>query len=288
MVSNGSSTLRVCAVNVWKNFDLRAGLVRFLLEKAFGTFLAVEDEDQADLVLTSVFPHHAPKFPEKSVALIWENVRPNYQFYARSISCDFDSYGGRNCRAPTWYAQVDWEGRMTPRTSRYERRLGVEELMAPREPPKAFRPSFCCYVSRRPHPHRDMAVEALSAIDPVEQFGNVANRPIEYSKYDLLPTYRFNICFENSIFPGYYTEKLIHAWGGGCVPLYWSDPWYSVDFNPKAVVNRMSFPTLEDFVEHVRQINDSRDRIAEIVSEPLLLRPPPIDKVVSFLRDVVD
>jgi hypothetical protein len=119
-------------------------------------------------------------------------------------------------------------------------------------------------------------------------YGNVANRPLRSSKYELLRRYRFNLCFENSIFPGYYTEKPFHAWVGGCVPLYYSDNWYSSDFNPKAMINRINFSSLDAFVEHVALVNKSRSALNEIFDQPLLTARPTLDPAIDFLRKARD
>ena len=126
----------------------------------------------------------------------------------------------------------------------YEQPVDIETLMKPHEHVEPPRPKFCCFVSRYRESHRALAVEALSRIAPIDVLGNVIGRPLRRSKYDVLRQYRFNVCFENSIFPGYYTEKIIHAWAAGCIPLYWSDPHFGADFNTKSIVNRIDFPIL--------------------------------------------
>jgi alpha(1,3/1,4) fucosyltransferase len=40
-------------------------------------------------------------------------------------------------------------------------------------------------------------------------------------KINFLSDYFFNICPENSWYPGYTTEKLYHAMISGCIPIYW-------------------------------------------------------------------
>jgi hypothetical protein len=103
---------RICAVNFWPGFSLETGLVKYLFDRALESFFVAASEKEADIVLTSVFPKHArlyryipvpqkwPLFPEKTIVIVWENQRPNYRKYRFSLSSDFDSYGGRNCRVP--------------------------------------------------------------------------------------------------------------------------------------------------------------------------------------------
>lgn len=286
---SNQSSVAICAVNVWPSFSLSEGLIGYLAQEAFGAVHMVAEERDADIVLTSVFPHEAPKHPEKSIAFIWENVRPNYELYRFSISSDFDSYDGRNCRVPVWYGQINWSDAFRPTESRaynhnYEAPLTLDLLLRPHERIEPARDKFCCFVSRYREAHRAFAVEALSRIEPLDIFGGVSGEPLCRSKYEILPDYRFNLCFENSIFPGYYTEKIVHAWGAGCIPLYWSDPWFTADFNPRAMINRIDFPSLEAFVAYVAEVDTSPQRRAAFLREPLLLSRPSLDGAVDFLR----
>ena len=130
-----------------------------------------------------------------------------------------------------------------------------------------------------------LAAKSLSKISPVDIYGNVAKRPLRGSKLDLFKQYRFALCFENSIFPGYYTEKPVHAWAGGCVPLYFSDRFADRDFNPAAIVNRIEFATLDEFRQHVARLDASQDAQAEIMSRPLLRERPSLDPAIGFLRE---
>ena len=68
----------ISATNFWPGFSLEQGFLPYLLREAFGSFHIADRLRRADLILTSVFPHAPSKFPEKTVAVIWENVRPDY------------------------------------------------------------------------------------------------------------------------------------------------------------------------------------------------------------------
>lgn len=43
-------------------------------------------------------------------------------------------------------------------------------------------------------------------------------------KFITLKNYKFSICFENAIFGGWITEKIIDSLFAGCVPVYWGAP----------------------------------------------------------------
>ena len=233
-----------------------------------------------------------PSYPEKTIALIWENQRPDYRRYRFSFSSDFDSYGGRNCRLPVWYAHIRWPGLIPEGLRRdlkashgFEPPVELDSLLQPRPAPSAAdRELFCCLVARNPEAHRMMCAERLSKIGRVDLFGAIAGKPVRRSKNEILAPYRFNLCFENSIFPGYYTEKPLQAWVAGCIPLYYSDRWCSLDVNPKAMINRMDFISIDEFVRHVASINASPEAMKELYDQPLFTKRPTLDPAIKFLK----
>lgn len=286
-----ASGLKVCAVNQWRGFTFE-GITRWLLERATGgPLVVVEREDDADLAIAGIFTRQPPKHPRKTILISFENGRPDYNSCRYSLCSDFDSYGGRNHRLPAWYGYLGWPGLVARRfrpnelNHGHEPLIDIDTLSLPRPGLVASgRPQFCALVAGNPEPHRLLAAERLGDIGRVDLFGNVANRPLRRSKIEALQDYRFNLCFENSAYPGYYTEKLLHAWAAGCVPLYYSDPWYARDFNQRALINRIDFASLDDFARHVAKIARSPAAIEDIVREPLLLERPDIEPAIAFLR----
>jgi alpha(1,3/1,4) fucosyltransferase len=294
--------IKLYALNFWPGFSLEFGFVHYLFTRALGAFEIAKTEKEADVVLVSLFPRFqrlrgllpslvrdAPETPERSIGILWENQRPDYGKYAYSISSDFDSYGGRNIRVPFWYSQIQWPDMLADKPhhrawSGFEPLVSLDALTKPRVSSSCKeREQFCCFVAANREPHRLLTINALSRISQVDLYGPISGRAFKGSKYDLLRTYRFNLCFENSIFPGYYTEKMLQAWVGGCVPLYYSDPWYSVDFNPKAAINRIHSRSLDEFVERVATVSRSPDAFEEMFRQPLLTEEPRLDDAVEFL-----
>jgi hypothetical protein len=287
------TSISIFAANFWPSFSLGSdgsGFVNYLLKQAFGSFAVAPNEESADIVVSSMFHAKRLLHPERNIGFIWENIRPNYDFMAYSISSDFDSYDGRNCRVPYWYLQLQWPGLAADPSVPADNNHGFEplvdigSLLRPR-PPRTLSESdlFCCFVSGNAEPHRMLAAKRLMAVGHVDLFGNIG-KPLRMSKYDILPHYRFNLCFENSIFPGYYTEKVLQAWAGGCVPLYYSDVWYSADFNTKAVINRIDFRSLDEFANYVSQVNSSSSAFNQLYEQPLLTQRPSLEPVIEFLK----
>jgi FkbM family methyltransferase len=288
-IASLSKTLKVAVTNFWSGFSIESGFFKHLLDLAFESWSLEERASEADVVLTSVFPHAPAADPRKTIAVIWENIRPNYRLYGYSLSSDPDHYGHRNFRLPLWLTEIAWSADRV-RWSKsgaichgHEPLLDLATLTRPRTG-LVKRPKFCAFVAANPEPHRIMAAEALSRVAPVEAYGPITGRIETRSKYEILADHAFSMCFENSLFPGYHTEKLPQAWAAGGIPLYFGDLSVERDFNPSAFLNRCAFPSLDAFVAEVAAVRADPERYERMWSQPLLLGEPSLAPAVDFLR----
>ena len=281
-------TLHITYTNFWPTFSLENGLVQYLFDLAFEyDWKVTRDLKDADIILTSVFPHAPSPYPEKTIALIWENMRPDYRGYRFSISSDFDDYGGRNVRCPVWYSQIEWDKDMIlPPPSgggghNREPLVPLSTLLLPRTAPYKKREKFCAHVASNYEPFRMMAAQALGA----DIYGGITGKPDPRSKFEILADYTFSVCFENSMFPGYYTEKALHAWVAGTIPLYFSDDRFVEDFNEDAVINRSEFLTMNSFINDIKRVQEEPIALEWIWRQPLLKMTPSLDPIVAFLKE---
>lgn len=67
-------------------------------------------------------------------------------------------------------------------------------------------------------------------------------RGIVKNKWDVLPRYRFSLCYENvREEPGYVTEKIFDCMRAGCVPIYWGAPNITDYVAAEAFIDRRRF-----------------------------------------------
>jgi len=184
----------------------------------------VTSPSEADVIIYTIFGNEHRMYNCKKIFFSGENLRPNYDECDYSITYDFDDYGGKNVRIPLWVHYIDWF-----RVGSYDN----PEYLIPEEylytenkfsiKPKS---KFCSAVYSNPIGNRNEVSNILSSYKMVERFGKVHDNKLpdgERYKMDIISDYKFNICFENSIHPGYYTEKLLHAKVAGCIPIYYAD-----------------------------------------------------------------
>lgn len=93
------------------------------------------------------------------------------------------------------------------------------------------------------------------------------------SKTETLRQYKFAFCFENSIFPGYVTEKIFDVMFAGCVPVYNGAPDIK-DFVPKNcfldVRDFKNYDQLAVFLENMTETeyNQYVDNIKKYLTSP--------------------
>jgi hypothetical protein len=151
-------------------------------------------------------------------------------------------------RFPLWLMFLNWFSpqphlQRNPNSLPWKWALGAERGAEERD--------FCAFVVSNPtNPVRNAAFETVNAYKPVASGGAYKNNiggPIyhlyggggggDVAKHAFLKKHRFCICYENSMAPGYVTEKLLHAKLAGCVPLYWGPKEAADDFDPDGFVN---------------------------------------------------
>ncbi|MSU54324.1 MAG: hypothetical protein EXS48_00590 [Candidatus Staskawiczbacteria bacterium] len=69
--------------------------------------------------------------------------------------------------------------------------------------------------------------------------------------------YRFAVCYENSAFSNYITEKIFDCFFGGCVPIYLGAGNISEHIPAGTFVDKRNFDTYEDLYAYIKNMPDS-------------------------------
>jgi hypothetical protein len=314
-------SLRVSFRGFWSGFD-PSDFFLPLVESAVGRApLRVEPWGPCDLEFVGRFPEAAPvaalpvrlgrrvsrlwttthEFGTRPPAVpspqarasIWftgENTRPPLDSWRRTWSFDPDSDLAKNTYLPIWRmlfpellapARVGRSGQ-----NRLGRELTLDEVAAPRPAHVSGRPRFACLFTSHREPSRMRLASALSQVGEVDVFGRASGRVVE-SKLQTASQYRFMICPENDLYPGYVTEKPFDAWGAGCLPV-WSGLDAHGDLNPDALLNFASASSLDSFVEQVARLDADPDLMDEMGGRALLARRPTLDRARNDVLTALD
>ena len=88
--------------------------------------------------------------------------------------------------------------------------------------------------------------------------GGVLPRDVK-SKIDFFRQCRFSLCFENSSYPGYCTEKLMHGLIARTVPIYWGSPTVTMDFQEGSYISRHDFVSDNSFMDAIIRTDQKKD-----------------------------
>jgi alpha(1,3/1,4) fucosyltransferase len=138
---------------------------------------------------------------------------------------------------------------------------------------------FCSFVVKNPGCQmRNSMFRELSKYKQVDAGGPLFNN-IGYvlpggeqsvsSKLKFLNEYKFNICFENSSWPGYCTEKLFEALYAKTIPIYWGSCTAAMDFNRKAFLNWHDFLDMDLLIERIKRLDEDEDEYLEMFLQPM-------------------
>lgn len=223
---------------------------------------------------------------QRGARRVWvtgENVRPPQDGWDLTLSFDLEEFGGSNEYCPLWWADVALlPGVKALSAERLGHQMTVAELSSPRSSSNArARSGFVCAFINNPEPMRLRAVDMLSRLGQVDVFGRISGRPA--GPKDLIArNYRYMLCFENDVYPGYVTEKPLEAWATGCIPL-----WRGLDpagyLHPVALVNA-AINGLDALVQEVEFLERDEAEFQKRATAPILSRSPDLAPVLRAVK----
>ncbi|MBU0533509.1 MAG: hypothetical protein KJ887_01730 [Candidatus Omnitrophica bacterium] len=113
------------------------------------------------------------------------------------------------------------------------------------------------------------------------------------NKWDVMPNYRFSICYENiRDEPGYVTEKIFDSMRCGCVPIYWGAPNIHDYVDADAFIDRRKFKTNAELDGYLSNITESeyarfQDAIRSYLAGPRFAKFLPTayaDTIINTLK----
>lgn len=140
--------------------------------------------------------------------------------------------------------------------------------------------NFCCFIVSNGQSHtRNKMFQLLNSYKKVDSYGNFANNMGMNLKFDywtenfrkFISNYKFIICFENSKFGTYSTEKIVNPYLSGIIPIYWSSKEIKNVFNENTMLfledeTETSFQTI---LEKVKELDCSDDKYLKFVNRPV-------------------
>ena len=107
------------------------------------------------------------------------------------------------------------------------------------------------------------------------------------AKLDFIRSYKFTLAVENSIWPGYQTEKILQPKQVNSIPIYVGDPLARNFFDTAGYVDITSFRSLREMIEFVLALDCDQNLYMDMLSAPHFrnnLVPPLADeaRIIRF------
>jgi len=198
-----------------------------------------------------------------------------------------------------WKESCDWsrEGIIRPMTQ-YPLRIGkfisIDDLIIPQGDEFLKKNKKVCLITSHLYEPRKTFYDAFSKHFTVDGYGGWFQKNINPSvfedynkvtKLEIMKNYAFNLCPENSIYPGYTSDRIPTAFIGKCLPITWADQNINYEFNPKAFVN-LNDHFQDNFVSIINNLKDD-NFLRQFTKEPLLLKRPNLEKEIKFVEKIL-
>lgn len=276
---NSRHAKRVAFADFWPGFDPHDNILSAVLTERLGMSV-VDDQDQADFLIYSVFGDKHQNFKGIRVFYTGESVKPRWDEcdYAISFMREDIPYPECHLRMPCWMNNGP------------VRRTGkVEQYSKDRKSLLSRHTRFCNFIySNGNAPERIHFLRLLSRYKHVDCGGMVMNNmgSCVRDKIAFCSSCKFTIAFENYPAAGYVTEKLFDSLAALSLPIYWGAPDAGMEANPSRFVDAADFSTPEALAEYVIRLDQDEDLYLSYMDGPLFVPgQPDIGEYVNRLTE---
>lgn len=213
---------------------------------------------------------------------------------AIDISLGFDyTDNPRYLRFPLWLLE------MFPANATADDIKAICDRLSHQQWDAVTRTRFCALVSGNRGPddpgaqRRTRIVESLNTIASVDCAGRLLHNTDELkdrfndNKAEFLKQYKFYICPENASVEGYVTEKVFHAIGSGCIPIYWgsnNNPEPDV-LNHDAILFWNPDGDNSTLLRQIAELQNNPDLYREFYEQPRL-KPDAWQRVANYFDNL--
>lgn len=193
-------------------------------------------------------------------------------------------------RLPYWNYSIDWsaQGIYSNSAFRCGKKIQPEELVVPRKVwANGHQNTPLLMMSSHLNGFKAFFYDEFRRHNRIDLMGGQHGRFM--SKVDIAHSgkYLFSLCPENSIYPGYYTEKVLESWACGFIPVTCHDKLAWLEFNEYSYINLYDqIPS--GIAKAFRDISEDSSILKRAIDTPLMSEIPSIVPLVNFLENLLD
>ncbi len=256
-------TIKIHFTGFWKSFNPDKNMFTYILRKRYNVVI---DSVNPDFVICSPLgePYEYIKYDCPRIMYTGEFLTADFNAIDYFIGYDNIEFGDRSFRFPLFLWSDDGSFASSESLTEDEAR---KELQS-----KQY---FCNYIFGHDTAlgKREEILEKLSQYKRVEcagkQFNNMPNgeRYTIRTKTELMRKCKFSITAESVCYPGFTSEKLVDGFRAKTIPIYYGDPTVDNDFNMNSFVDCYRYPTIDDAVKKIIEIDKNDDLYVHMLCE---------------------
>ena len=268
-------------------FEGEDNIQRFLMERFSDKYRFIISENPDYAVFDASSFYKCFSYDCVRILMLGENIRPDFNLY--DYACGFDEmrFGDRYLYYPL-YCNTRY---------REETRLAMNKHIRAKS---LFdrKDKFCSFIVSNGNnvaAIREKFFYALNEYSKVDSAGTFLNNMPDHwtvprgADIDEIgevnkfrEPYRFSLAFENSRYLGYTTEKIVRAFSGVTIPIYWGDLKIKEQFNSKAFIDVSDFESIDDAIHYISEVNEDQELWQAMLLEPAL---PENSNIPAMMED---
>lgn len=278
-------------------FNPESNFISDILKKKYD----VELSENSDFVFYSVKTQDPYKYKCVRIYYTAENLVPDFNICDYGIGFHYINFEDRYFRFPLYLV----DGFIAYECDNYTSDLYLAQHKHENaETYQALKSEFCAFVYSNSDAAkcREKFFDELSEYKKVNSGGRYRNNIGEAvkSKLEFQKKHKFVIAFENTSTSGYTTEKIVHAFAAGAVPIYWGNPEIVKEFNPSSFINCHDFgltekgepDAIKKIIEEVKRIDNDDSAYLEMLKTPAFSTENNVDdqkmRFEQFLYNIFD
>lgn len=280
--------IRINFCGTGNEFKKNNNLILNILQRHF----SVEICDNPDFIIcgNGGIPFEYMKYDCIRIMLMTENFSPDFTLFDYCIGFDHLEFGDRYFRLPLAYqskAGLPW----IPEEITQEQ---AKDILKKKN-------HFCNFIYRHESSHgiREELFRRLSeykyVVSPGNYLNNLSGEITSYSdeggrmycdlnqKYQYVRDSKFTIACDSVVYPGFVTEKIVDAFKGHSIPIYFGSPTITDDFNSNAFIHCESVDDVDQVVQTVIDIDQDDEKYLQMLMQcPLKRKDGIVDLYSEF------
>lgn len=237
------------------------------------------------------------KFSPLRIFFSHEFYFPELISYDYSISPHLGMDTEIHLRFPSWKDHIDWSthGIFREFGTENSKRLGkfykLQEFNRPLGNTFLKKSREACIITSHLKEPRKSLFSLFKKNFKITGYGPYFDKTIKNhnsnpkNKNDILGNFAFNLCPHQTMYPGFYDEKVPDSFFSNCLPITWADNNIEIDFNPKSFVNLLDYA--KNNYKNLFDDLNSNKFLENFTDQPLSNSEINLDEELKFIKKII-